>query len=174
MAEPFIGEIRLFSFPFAPKGWAKCDGQVLPIQQNQALFALLGVQYGGDGKTNFNLPDLRGRVPLEFGVSLVSGTTYTIGNSGGLEAVTLTNATMPPHTHSYAVSNLAATKAGPNNTRYYAASPPANLYVVGDPSVPLNAAAIDTVGGGQAHPNMQPYLTISFCIALVGIFPPRN
>lgn len=174
MAEPFVGEIRLFSFAFAPKNWAQCNGQLLTITQNQALFSLLGIKYGGDAKTNFNLPDLRGRVPLAYGRSPISGTVYQIANTGGAETVTLTTATMPAHNHNYAVSTVAATRIGPNNTRYYSASPPANLYVPANPDTPLNSAAIDTVGGGQAHPNMQPYVTINFCIALTGYYPPRN
>lgn len=174
MAEPFVGEIRLFSFAFAPKNWAQCNGQLMTITQNQALFSLLGVKYGGNPTTNFNLPDLRGRVPLNYGRSPVSGTVYQIANAGGAEAVTLTAATMPTHNHTYAVSTTAATKIGPNAARYYSASPPANLYVAGQPNVALNAAAVDTVGGGQAHSNMQPYVTLNFCIALTGYYPPRN
>ncbi len=174
VADPFLGEIRLFSFAFAPKNWAQCNGQLLPVQQNQALFALLGVRYGGNGTTNFNLPDLRGRVPLSYGVSPVSGTSYAIANNGGAETVAITTTAMPAHNHTYAVSNGAATRPGPNNSRYYAASSPANLYATAMPDVALNSAAIDTIGGGQGHPNMQPFLTINFCIALAGIYPPRN
>ena len=167
MAEPFLSEIRLMSFVFAPKGWALCNGQLLPINQNQALFSLLGTTYGGDGRVNFALPDLRGRTPIHV------GNGHTLGERGGEQAHTLSISELPEHTHVLngssndgtqllAPGNLLATTA---NQLYRA--PDANL-------VALNAASVANVGGSQAHLNMQPFLTLSFCIALQGIFPSPN
>ncbi len=165
MAEPFLSEIRIFSFVFAPKGWALCNGQLMPINQNQALFSLLGTTFGGDGRVNFALPDLRGRTPIHVG----SG--HTLGERGGEQAHTLSIAELPTHTHAAtATSALADTSVpagnllGGVNNGYGA---PANL-------VNLIPGTVTNVGGSQAHLNMQPFLTLSFCIALQGIFPSPN
>ena len=166
MAEPFLSEIRLMSFPFAPKGWAMCNGQLLPINQNQALFALLGTTYGGNGQTTFGLPDLRGRVPIHVGMG------FPLGNAGGEQAHTLSVAELPVHTHVLQATSNAGTSVMPtgnllakSNLPTYTG--PTNLHTMAAESVP-------TVGGGQAHLNMQPFLTLNFCIALQGIFPSPN
>ncbi|MEO6039228.1 MAG: tail fiber protein, partial [Saprospiraceae bacterium] len=173
MAEPFLSEIRIFSFNFAPQGWAMCNGQLLPINQNQALFSLLGTTYGGNGQTNFALPDLRGRAPIHFG----SGTT--LGQAGGEENHTLTQSELPTHVHT--VSAIAPPSSGTNiNTpggAFLSNSAPAEIYSAGAGSPGLLAlapATISNIGGSQAHTNMQPILTLNLCIALQGIFPSRN
>lgn len=166
MAEPFLSEIRIMSFVFAPRGWALCNGQLLPIAQNQGLFSLLGTTFGGDGRVNFALPDLRGRIPIHVG----SG--HTLGERGGEQAHTLSIAEVPTHTHvlnaTSAAGNLTTTPgnllAQEANFPYHA---PSNL-------VAMNPATVANTGGSQAHVNMQPYLTLSFCIALQGIFPSPN
>ena len=167
MAEPFLSEIRIMSFGFPPKGWALCDGQLLPINQNQALFSLLGTTYGGDGRVNFGLPDLRGRAAIHMG----SG--HTLGERAGEQAHTLSISEIPQHTHVLnGTSNTAAntpantTLLGKSNPQP-AYTPPANLQA-------MNAQSIANTGGSQAHLNMQPFLTLSFCIALQGIFPSQN
>jgi microcystin-dependent protein len=166
MAEPFLSEIRIMSFVFAPKGWALCNGQLLPINQNQALFSLLGTTFGGDGRVNFALPDLRGRTPIHVG----SG--HTLGERGGEQAHTLSIAELPTHTHFAVGSANAADTGAPSNTTLLGIinnvyGPPTNL-------VAMSAGEIGNVGGSQAHLNMQPFLTLSFCIALQGIFPSPN
>ena len=163
MAEPFLSEVRIMSFEFAPKGWALCNGQLLPINQNQALFSLLGTTFGGDGRVNFALPDLRGRTPIHVG----SG--HTLGERGGEQAHTLSIAEIPQHTHVLnATSNSGTTNVGTNNvlgkTLGLQYSSPTQL-------VAMNPGSVANVGGSQAHLNMQPFLTLSFCIALQGIFP---
>jgi microcystin-dependent protein len=163
MAEPFLSEIRLMSFNFAPKGWAMCNGQLLPINQNQALFSLLGTTFGGDGRVNFALPDLRGRTPIHVG----SG--HTVGEQGGEQAHTLSIAEVPTHTHIVNFSSQAATTDDPT-----ANVPAKNLATIYGPAqnlVTMNAGATTNSGGSQAHLNMQPFLTLTFCIALQGIFP---
>ena len=169
MAEPFLSEIRLFSFVFAPKGWALCNGQLLPINQNQGLFSLLGTTFGGDGRVNFALPDLRGRVPIHVG----SG--HTLGERGGEQAHTLSIAEIPTHTHVANGVNAAADLGDPTNG-FFAAPPTALGSVYASPSslVAMNAGAVANTGGSQAHLNMQPFLTLSFGIALQGIFPSPN
>jgi len=166
MAEPFLSEIRIMSFVFPPRGWALCNGQLLPINQNQALFSLLGTTFGGDGRVNFALPDLRGRVPIHVG----SG--HTLGERGGEQAHTLSIAEMPAHTHTLAVSTVANDGS---------ASPAAgvlgganNAYHAAQAITPLSAQSVTNIGGSQAHLNMQPFLTLSFSIALQGIFPSQN
>jgi microcystin-dependent protein len=163
MAEPFLAEIRLMSFVFPPKGWALCNGQLLPINQNQALFALLGTTYGGNGQTNFALPDLRGRAPIHVG----SG--HTLGERGGEQAHTLSIAEMPTHTHAVNASSTATGGTTSPNGNYLGGGN--NVYSAGAPSTSLLASTVSNVGGSQPHENMQPYLTLSFCIALQGIFP---
>jgi microcystin-dependent protein len=167
MAEPFLSEIRLMSFAFAPKGWALCNGQLLPINQNQALFALLGTTYGGDGRVNFALPDLRGRAPIH------EGSGHTLGERGGEQAHTLSLAELPTHTH--AANASAAQGDGVVPTGQLLASPLNQTYRAPDTGLTsLDPATISNAGGSQAHLNMQPFLTLSFCIALQGIFPSQN
>jgi microcystin-dependent protein len=166
MAEPFLSEIRIMSFVFAPKGWALCNGQLLPINQNQALFALLGTTFGGDGRVNFALPDLRGRVPIHVG----SG--HTLGERGGEQAHTVSIAELPTHTHLANASTVAATTDGPSGNVLATAA--LNAYGVASNLVALGNATVANTGGSQAHLNMQPFLTLSFCIALQGIFPSPN
>src|SRR4051794_9296355 len=165
MAEPFLSEIRIMSFDFAPKGWAQCNGQLLPINQNQPLFALLGTTFGGDGRVNFALPDQRGRAPVHVGGG------FTLGQRGGEQAHTLTVQELPTHQHlAMAASNNADTNIpGTNNLGAYA-----NGYLADNTVVPLVGSTISNVGGSQAHNNMQPYNTLNFCIALQGIFPSPN
>ncbi|MBA3805830.1 MAG: phage tail protein [Acidobacteria bacterium] len=170
MAEPFLGEIRIMSFNFAPKGWAMCNGQFLPINQNQALFSLLGTMYGGNGQTNFALPDLRGNVPIHVG----SG--HTQGQKAGEQAHTLTLSEMPLHTHVLNASTNTAAVSDPATNQgglVYGKAPQA-LYANASSLVVMNSTAVTNVGGSQAHLNMQPFLTLTFCIALQGIFPSRN
>jgi microcystin-dependent protein len=164
MAEPFLSEIRLMSFVFAPKGWALCNGQLLPINQNQALFSLLGTTFGGDGRVNFALPDLRGRVPVHVG----SG--HTLGERGGEQAHTLSLAEVPTHTHVMQAANVQPNSSIPNNTKLVA-SPPSHLFGPPGNLVAMHNQSVNNIGGSQAHLNMQPFLTLSFCIALQGIFP---
>jgi microcystin-dependent protein len=170
MAEPFLSEIRIMSFVFAPRGWALCNGQLLPINQNQALFSLLGTTFGGDGRVNFALPDLRGRTPIHVG----SG--HTLGERGGEQAHTLSIAELPTHTHLAQGTNNNATQASPtpnNTTMGYAR---AGNQIYGGPQNlgAMNPGMVGNVGGSQAHLNLQPFLTLSFCIALQGIFPSPN
>jgi microcystin-dependent protein len=168
VAEPFLSEIRIMSFNFAPKGWALCNGQLLPINQNQALFSLLGTTYGGDGRVNFALPDLRGRVPIHMG----SG--HTLGERAGEQAHTLTMSEMPMHIHQENATTVKATTPTPDNTKLLAQSTAANLYGPASNLEPMNASAIANVGGSQAHLNMQPFLALNFSIALQGIFPSQT
>jgi microcystin-dependent protein len=167
MAEPFLAEIRLMSFVFAPKGWALCNGQLLPINQNQALFSLLGTTFGGDGRVNFALPDLRGRTPIHVGVG------HTLGEKAGEEAHTLSIAELPVHTHVAGAVAADGSQVVPSNV-LLAKAAPANPYLAPANLVAMNPASVANTGGSQAHTNMQPYLTLSFCIALQGIFPSPN
>jgi microcystin-dependent protein len=168
MAEPFLSEIRMMSFVFPPKGWALCNGQFLPINQNQALFSLLGTTYGGDGQTTFALPDLRGRTPIHMGQS------HTLGEHGGEQAHTLTISELPTHTHTQRAVNTAATTNTPAPGVMLAKSTGASLYAADTNLEALSPAALSNTGGSQAHLNMQPFLILSFCIALQGIFPSPN
>ena len=168
MSTPFLGEIKLVSFSFAPNGWALCNGQFLPINQNQALFSLLGTMYGGNGQTTFALPDLRGRAPIHVG----SG--FTQGHAGGAAAHTLTASEMPQHVH-FAQASTSNGNANTGANNILAAAN--NLYVPqanNPPLQPLLPAAVANAGGGQPHENMQPFLALNFVIALSGIFPSRN
>lgn len=168
MAEPFLSEIRIMSFVFARKGWALCNGQLLPINQNQALFSLLGTTFGGDGRVNFALPDLRGRVPIHVG----SG--HTLGERGGAQAHTLSVSEMPTHTHVLRGSSVQGDATNPNfgGTGHVLARDPGNAYTASTQSLTaLQSGSVANVGGSQAHLNMQPFLTLSFCVALQGIFP---
>jgi microcystin-dependent protein len=167
MAEPFLSEIRIMSFVFAPKGWALCNGQLLPINQNQALFSLLGTTFGGDGRVNFGLPDLRARVPIH------EGSGHTLGERGGEQAHTLSIAELPQHIHSLGASSADGSQTVPSGTMLAKAAPANPYHAPGNLSA-MNAGSIANTGGSQAHLNMQPFLTLSFCIALQGIFPSPN
>lgn len=166
MAEPFLAEIRMMSFNFPPKGWAQCNGQLLPINQNQALFSLLGTTFGGDGRVNFGLPNYQGRVPTGVGSGL------NLGELGGETAHTLSIGELPTHVHSANATNTNGAAAVPGGAFLGAFN---NAYSLPNNSMTsLNPASISTVGGSQAHENRQPYLVINFCIALQGIFPSQT
>lgn len=165
MAENFLGEIRLFSFGFAPKYWAQCNGQILPIAQNQALFSILGVTFGGNGVTTFALPNLQGAVPIGPSSALPAGTP------GGQEAHTLVLTELATHGHTAKASSAAAGARSPNGAVW--AGTAAASYTA-TPNTVMSSAGIGPAGGGQPHANMQPYLTINFCIALQGVYPSRN
>ena len=169
MAEPFLSEIRIMSFNFAPKGWAMCNGQLLPINQNQALFSLLGTTFGGDGRVNFALPDLRGRVPIHVG----SG--HTLGEKAGEQAHTVSIAELPTHVHALNATTVTSTTNTPGAGVMLAQSTSAFLYASASSGLAAMApSAVTNTGGSQAHLNMQPFLTLTFCIALQGIFPSPN
>jgi microcystin-dependent protein len=175
MSSPFIGEIKMFGGNFAPRGFAFCNGQILPLQQNTALFALLGTTFGGDGRTNFALPDLRGRVPLHRGQG-PGLSAYSLGQSGGSSIVTLLPGQLPAHTHTVqadAVGGALSTTAGVALWSSVPRGHPAPYAAAGTP-VPMHPASIAPAGGGMAHNNMSPYLGVSFIITLSGIFPARS
>lgn len=172
MADPFVAEIRMFPFNFAPKGWAFCDGQLLPLSQNTALFSLLGTTYGGDGKSTFALPDLQGRAPMHPGQG-PGLSLHDLGETGGSETVTLLESEIPAHSHTLSTSvrpadslNPGQLSPGTGNNMYTAAA--------GATLVAMAPDALAPAGGDQPHNNMQPYLTLSFCIAMQGVFPPRG
>lgn len=164
--DPFIGEVKIVGFNFAPKGWAFCNGQTLPINQNQALFSLLGTTYGGNGSTTFQLPDLRGRAAMH------TGQQHQMGERAGEETHTLTGPEMAGHTHTLMSSALISQTDDPANA--YLADTPAFPYKNAAPNTSLAPKSVNPVGGSGPHPNMQPYLTLSFVIALQGVFPSRN
>jgi microcystin-dependent protein len=167
MSEPFMGEIKIIPWNYAPKGWALCNGQFLPINQNQALFSLLGTMYGGNGQTTFALPDFRGKVPMHVGAD------YTQGQRAGQATHTLTLSEMPAHIHFLQATNNVGTTPNPDNTVILAKSV-ANSYGLATNLTTMNAGTVSNVGGSQAHENRQPYLVLNFIIALQGIFPSRN
>ena len=177
MSEPFLSEIKVVSFNFPPKGWALCNGQLLPINQNQALFALLGTTYGGNGQTNFALPNLRGRTPIHFGGA------HTLGEAAGSTTVTINISQMAAHTHFPSAKNVVGDANQANSSRVLAqavaiqqdqSQVAVNMYSQASPDGTLNPGAVSNVGGSQPHNNMMPYLTLNFIIALQGIFPSRN
>lgn len=164
MSSPYLGEIRIFSFNFPPKGWAQCNGQLLPINQNQALFSILGTTYGGDGRVNFGLPNLQGRMPVH------AGNGFTLGQLAGETAHTLNMAELPAHTHAAVGSSTPANLGVPTG----------NLWATGNaaynptPNTTMNPACVLPAGGSQPHENMSPYLVLNICIALQGIFPSQT
>lgn len=172
MSEPFVGEIRMFAGNFAPQGWAFCDGQLLAISQNDALYSLLGTIYGGDGQITFGLPDLRGRIPVHAG-SGPGLSARQVGQSGGSEKITLTPNQMPAHNHPLLASGDLAGRTTPENN-LLARITNNDLYSGDPPDIALSAQAVGATGGSQSHTNLMPYLCINFIIALFGIYPPRN
>ena len=169
MSDPYIGEIRMFAGSFAPAGWAFCDGQLMPISQNDALFTLIGTTYGGDGQETFALPDCRGRAPMHMGTG-PDGVTYQLAETGGVESVTLTIQQIPVHNHALVGTADPATELNPQGNLL--GTSPAIKYVrVASPVANMNAQTISPVGGSQPHDNMQPYLAISFIMSLFGVFP---
>ncbi|HEY7589551.1 MAG TPA: tail fiber protein [Candidatus Limnocylindrales bacterium] len=172
MADPFVAEIRIFPFNFAPTGWAQCNGQLLPISQNTALFSLLGTTYGGDGKSTFALPDLRGNGPMHPGQG-PGLSLHDLGETGGSETVTLLTSEIPAHSHALVASQSDAIERIPAGQRL-ATGIGVGMYGAPGSPVSLGQAALAPTGGGQPHNNMQPYLTLNFCIALQGVFPPRG
>lgn len=169
MSEPFLAEVRMVGFNFAPRGWALCDGQILPINQNQSLYSLLGTTYGGDGRTSFALPDLRGRVPIHVGRS--NGDDHRLGSKSGEEAHTLSDNEMPQHNHPFQASSTVADSQTANGNVLAEAG---QVYHALTNAQSMKAGTVRNVGGSQAHSNMQPYMTVNFCIALMGLFPSRN
>jgi microcystin-dependent protein len=165
MAEPFLAEIRMMSFGFPPQGWAQCNGQLLPINQNQALFSLLGTTFGGDGRVNFGLPNYQGRVPTGVGSGL------NLGQLGGEQSHTLSISEIPTHTHTANATNTNGAAAVPGGNYLGAFN---NAYSAPNNLTSINPGTLANVGGSQAHLNMQPFLVINFCIALQGIFPSQN
>ncbi len=173
MSDPFIAEIRIVPFNFAPRGWAWCNGQLMSISQNTALFSLVGTTYGGDGRVTFGLPDLQGRAPMHPGQG-PGLSLHDLGETGGSETVTLLQSEMPAHSHGLMASTQPGEDASPANEAL-ARSVGASLYQTAtNPVVPMSNVAVGPTGGDQPHNNLQPYLTLYFCIALQGIFPPRS
>jgi microcystin-dependent protein len=169
MAEPFISEIRIFSFGFPPRGWAFCNGQLLPINQNQALFSLLGTTFGGNGQTNFSLPNLQGKTPIHF------GNGFTLGETGGEQAHTLNIQEIPAHSHTLNATNASTANTNLPANNFLSKSAPAEIYAsVGNNFQALHPSAVTNIGGSQAHINMQPFITLNFCIALQGLFPSQT
>lgn len=167
MAQPYIGEIRMFAGNFAPAGWNFCDGTIFQISDNDALFNLIGTTYGGDGQSTFAVPDLRGRLPIH------QGSGFTMGQPGGIENVTLTSQQVPVHTHNLIASTDPATTPNPQNNTV-AATASATPYFNAPPATPLSPQAVSFVGGSQSHSNLQPYLCVDFIISLYGIYPSQN
>lgn len=168
MAQPYVGEIRMFAGNFAPAGWMFCDGQLLPISENETLFQLIGTTYGGDGQSTFALPDLRGRIPIH------QGNGFILAETGGAEEITLTVSQIPAHSHPFLASTSAGTSPNPQNSVVSQTDGTISLYIADPPNVNMNAGAISSVGGSQPHTNFQPYLCVDFIISLFGIFPSPN
>ena len=171
MADPFVAEIRIFPFNFAPVGWAFCDGQILPLSQNTALFSLLGTTYGGDGKSNFALPDMQGNAPMHPGQG-PGLSLHDLGETGGSETVSLLESEIPAHSHGMSVSSQLGLENSPQS-QMFAMGDGINLYAAPPALTGMSGSALAPAGGDQPHNNMQPYLTLNFCIALQGIFPQR-
>ncbi len=168
MSSPFIGEIRMFAGNFAPVGWAFCNGAIIPIDQNDALFNLIGTTYGGDGQTTFALPNLQSRIPVHVGPG------FALGQSGGAESVTLTTSQIPAHSHVPQANNAPGTQVGPDNGVWASTSPSLNNYSNVAPSVNMDPAACGSSGGSQPHDNMVPFLAVNFILSLFGIFPSQT
>ncbi len=173
MADPFVAEIRIFPFNFAPRGWAWCDGQLLPLSQNTALFSLLGTTYGGNGKSNFALPDLQGRAPMHPGQG-PGLSLHDLGETGGSETVSLLESEIPSHSHAMRFYNDVGEDRIPGPTEALARSTGGMLYEAPGTLVALAPETLVPAGGDQPHNNLMPYLTFYFCIALQGVFPPRT
>jgi microcystin-dependent protein len=173
MADPFVAEIRIFPFNFAPRGWAWCDGQLLPLSQNTALFSLLGTTYGGDGKSNFALPDLQGRAPMHPGQG-PGLSLHDLGETGGSETVTLLESEIPAHSHAVKASLSDGTNQSPVGELLATAVGGLQMYAAPGALMQMSPSATTPAGGDQPHNNLQPYLTFYFCIALQGVFPPRG
>ncbi len=171
MSNPFVAEVRMVGFSFAPTGWALCNGQVLPISQNTALFSLLGTIYGGNGSSTFALPDFQGRAPIQHGQG-PGLSDYLIGETGGAETVTLLESQIPSHSHAYRASDNVAERNNPAGN-LYSVPDSGRIYAAANNLTPMSPNALTPAGGGQPHNNMPPYLTLNFIIALQGIFPPR-
>jgi microcystin-dependent protein len=165
MAQPYVGEIRMFAGNFAPAGWMFCEGQLLPISENETLFQLIGTTYGGDGQETFGLPDLRGRIPIH------QGNSFVLAENGGTEEVTLTNTQIAVHSHPMRANNTQGSTPTPGNTVVLAGSPNVDLYIQDIANQPLAPTSMTPVGGSQPHTNFEPYLCIDFIISLFGIFP---
>jgi microcystin-dependent protein len=173
MADPFVAEIRIFPFNFAPKGWAWCDGQLMPLSQNTALFSLLGTTYGGNGKSNFALPDLQGRAPMHPGQG-PGLSLHDLGETGGSETVTLLESEIPAHSHAWRTRNDVGEDRIPGPTEAIARSTGGLLFAAPGAVVSMAPEALPPAGGDQPHNNLMPFLTFYFCIALQGVFPPRT
>ena len=172
MSNPYIGEIRMFGGNFAPAGWAFCEGQLMPISENDALFTLIGTTYGGDGQETFGLPNLSGRTPIHMGKGPAVSQTYVIGEMAGVESVTLTTQQIPIHNHAFIPSTTISAETNPTNN-VLSQSSQATIYISDQPNVNM-ANRVAPVGGSQPHDNMQPYLCIQYIISLFGIFPTQN
>jgi microcystin-dependent protein len=172
--DPYVAEIRIFAGNFAPRGWAFCNGQLLPISKNTALFSLIGTTYGGDGKTNFALPNLQGSIPIQQGQG--SGSLYYLGETGGSPIVTLTANEIPRHNHTLQADPQPGNSSQPigSNPMALARSGATNIYYNSNPGEQMNQQALSNAGGSQPHNNLQPYLALNFIIALQGVYPPRN
>ena len=169
MGQPYVGEIRMFAGNFAPAGWMFCEGQLLPISENETLFNLIGTTYGGDGQSTFALPDLRGRIPIHF------GNGFTLAETGGVESVTLTVAQIPAHSHpALGSSNFAQDASPPNNVLAAASVANVSAYGSDQPTTPVSPNSVGSTGGSQPHDNFQPYLCVDFIISLFGIFPSQT
>lgn len=180
MSEPFLGQITLYPYNFAPNGWADCAGQILPISQYTALFSLLGTQFGGNGTSNFALPNLQGSVPVGQG-QLTGGSNYVMGETGGAEGVTIITGTMPAHTHPLAATTAKGTGNTPSGTLFSdslegnpATGHKGDIYNAASPDTALTGASVSRTGGNQPHNNLQPFLALRYCIALVGVYPSRS
>jgi microcystin-dependent protein len=171
--DPFLAEIRIFPFNFAPKGWAFCDGQILPLSQNTALFSLLGTTYGGDGRSNFALPNLQGNAPMHPGQG-PGLSLHDLGETGGSDTVTLLESEIPSHAHNWNASNQDGTVQGPALQLTAGGVGGITPYAAPSAMTAMSAQMIAPAGGDQPHNNMQPYLTLNFCIALQGVYPPRT
>lgn len=170
MSDQYVGEIRMFAGNYAPEGWALCDGSTLQIAENEVLYTLLGTTYGGDGVSTFKLPDLRGRLVLHHGANKETGTQYTLGQTGGTETVTLTEAQLPVHSHTPQAKSLSGDAPSPTNGFWAAGLPYSNA----EPNGVMDAATVGSVGGNQAHDNVMPFLAVNFIIAMYGIFPSQQ